>query len=420
MGDVTIFISGQRPLKSISIVLLSVSAFDPDFMRLLLVTREDISDRMYGLGRSLTPLADALTMRGHHVRYLCRADRSSRAEGRVRTIHRRLAAAMRPIWAEADDFLAAFLERVDMGRLAAQLAARDRYTHVHLHDPWLAWGYRMFAHAYRNGNVRWGITEHGFGSYSQATLDDGLRQGPRLRRWLRRMEDSTLAAADWVITPTRAALEQLAFELGLPRPAMHWHAIPHARPALALSDRDSARTQLGWSPNALYVLGIGRLVPLKRFPWLIDACAALAGDVRLVLLGNGDREFLRHYGARAGLRNPIEFAVTGNVGCYLSAADIYVSSSSTESFGMANLEALTAGTAALCTRVGGVQEVMGDAAYLVPGEPGALREALATLVTNPGLRAEYAARGRARASAWPDIDAIAGRYESVYERIDRV
>ncbi len=383
-------------------------------MRLLLVTREDHADRRYGLGRSLMPLADALTKRGHHVRYLCRADRSPRSDRWLQAAQRRLAAVLRPCWAEADDFLRAFLERVDMGRLAAKVAARERYTHVHLHDPWLAFGYRLFARAYRLSGVRWGVTEHGFGCYSQAALEDGLRQGPRLMRRLRRLEASVLAAADWVIAPTQTALQQLTRDLCLPAPPGHWHAIPHARPALTLSERATARKQLGWSPDALYILGIGRLVPLKRFPLLIDAVASLPGDVRLVLLGDGDRESLRRHAEKAGLRCPIEFAVTDNVGLYLSAADIYVSPSSTESFGLANLEALTAGVATLCTAVGGVPEVMGDAAWLVPGDSDALRGALAILAADPGLRAQFAARGRARAAAWPDINSIAERYERIY------
>lgn len=383
-------------------------------MRLLLVTREDHAERRYGLGRSLMPLADALSSRGHQVRYLCRADRSPRSDRWLRTIHRCLAALLRPWWTEADDFLRAFLERLDMGRLAAKVAARERYTHVHLHDPWLAMGYRLFARIHCNRGVRWGVTEHGFGCYSQATVEDGLRQGPRLMRWLRRREASVLQNADWTITPTQAALEQLARDLRLPVPSAHWHAIPHARPVLTLSDRAAARNQLGWSPEALYVIGIGRLVPLKRFPLLIDAVASLPGDVRLVLLGDGDRDALRSRAEQARLRHPIEFAVTDNVGLYLSAADIYASTSSTESFGLANLEALTAGVATLCTTVGGVPEVMGDAAWLVPGNSDTLRGALASFAADPGLRAQFAARGRARAAAWPDIDSIAERYERIY------
>lgn len=383
-------------------------------MRLLLVTREDHADRRFGLGRSLAPLADALTRRGHHVRYLCRADRSVRTERRLHAVRRGLTAVLRPYWAEADDFLRAFLERLDMGGLAAKVAANERYTHVHLHDPWLAFGYRLSGRIHRQHAVRWGVTEHGFGCYSEATLEDGLRQGPRLKRWLRRLEAAVLAAADWVIGPTQAAVQQLSRDLGLPASSRHWHAIPHARPAITSTDRATARKQLGWSSDALYVVGVGRFVPLKRFPLLIDAVATLSGDVRLVLLGDGDRELLRRHGENAGLRYPIEFAFTDNVGLYLSAADVYVNASSTESFGLANLEALSAGIATLCTAVGGVPEVVGDAAWLIPGDAGGLAGALATLAADPDLRARFAARGRDRAAAWPDIDTIAERYERIY------
>ena len=48
-------------------------------MKLLMVTREAQADKRFGLGRSLTPIIDGLSARGHTVGYLSRAARSARS-----------------------------------------------------------------------------------------------------------------------------------------------------------------------------------------------------------------------------------------------------------------------------------------------------------------------------------------------------
>jgi glycosyltransferase involved in cell wall biosynthesis len=196
---------------------------------------------------------------------------------------------------------------------------------------------------------------------------------------------------------------------------MHWHVVHHARGPFTRLERDFARRRLSWSRDAVYILGVGRLSRVKRFPMLLDAVAKLGeGDIRLVLLGEGDRQGLERQAQNLGLHHRVEFAVTDDVALYLCAADIYVSTSSSESFGLANLEALQAGLPCICTAVGGVPEVVGDGACLVAGNVNAISDAIRRLISDPVLRAEYANRARLRAANWPDINAIAIRYEQIY------
>src|SRR3569832_1007643 len=101
-----------------------------------------------------------------------------------------------------------------------------------------------------------------------------------------------------------------------------------------------------------------------------------------MLLGSGDAEPLRAQAHAAGFTN-LRVESTDDVAPYFHAADIYVSASSTESFGLANLEALCAGLPSICSAVGGVPEVMGDAAWLVDGETDTLANALREWVANP-------------------------------------
>lgn len=383
-------------------------------IRLLVVTRESEADKRYGLGRSLRPVLECLESRAHQLRYLSKSDWGVRGERWIVRMHRMFSAVFSSDRHATLRALAwALLERLNMGRLAAKVAQRDGYTHVHLHDPWLAAGYWLF----RPAGVRWGLTEHGFGSYARATHEDGLPHGPATLRHLHRLEAAVLRRADWVIAPTAAALEQLARDLALPSIQHHWHVVPHARPVLAPGSRAQARQQLGLSGDTLQVLGIGRLAPLKRFEWLVAACAKLLAegiDLRLTILGGGDAVPLRQLADSLGFGDRLTVTVTDDVSAYLRAADAYVSTSSTESFGLANLEALVAGVPALCTAVGGVAEVVGVSEALLAADGSDLEPALRRVLTDGEWRRRLTEQCAARGASWPDAMEVAKRYERIY------
>lgn len=389
-------------------------------MRILHVTREIGSDRRFGIGRSLAPVIDALRERGHEVRYLTQDDQSPRGQAWQRRWTERLGALGRRAAGPSGEVLAAvWLERLNMGRLAAKVARAMQADIVHLHDPWMAWGFRRARLIHRGGAIRWGLSEHGFGCYSDATREEGVPYTPALLGWHRRVEAKVLAAANWVIAPTNAAREQLARDLALPAQPSHWHAIPHARPRLVLPGRATARHALGWSADELHVLAIGRLNPVKRFDALLQACILARRPIHLTILGEGDCGPLQQQLALAsGATVTLRVASVDDVAPYLCAADLYVSSTRNESFGLANLEALTAGLPSICTAAGSVPEVTGGSAWLVPacddGLPGALAEAIRVLIDNPDQRAALGARGARHAQQWPQAESIAQQLEAVY------
>ena len=389
-------------------------------MKILMVTRETGLDRRYGLGRSLAPLIGEFARRGVAADYVCQADLGWRAllwQHRLR----RLFSSLPGMANGRTDFpalLHVLFERLNMGRLAAKLAAQREYTHVHCHDPIIAAGFRFFCRIRPGCRAAWGVTEHGFGCYAQALHEDGIRLGRRVMRWMRDWEAGTLRAASWVIAPTRSGTAQIACELGVAPVPATWRNVTHARPVLNRYGKREARDRLGWGDDAVYVLGVGRIAPVKQFPLLVEACARLKmqKDPQLVILGEGDDGGLRDLARRLGLAREILFATTEDVGLYLCAADLYVSASASESFGLANLEALAAGTAAVCTAVGGVPEVVGDGALLVEPNLEALAAAMQRLLEDDGLREAIAQKGRARAEAWPDIIEITDEYEAIYRQ----
>lgn len=385
----------------------------------LMVTRELSGDRRYGLGRSLMPVVDALTGKGWRVRYLCQEDLPVSAKsGRQRWLARLIGLPGVAKVGHRQQLLVALTERLQMGWFAAQTARNEGFTAVHLHDPWLGLGFWLGLKALRLRHVRWGITEHGFGCYSRATHEDGLTQGPRLQRWLRRMEAAILGAANWVTAPTQLALDQLARDLALPFNPTHWSVIPHAAPQMAVLDRILVRKQLGWSLDGFHVLGVGRLVPLKRFDILVAACASLASRypaLHLHLLGDGDRASLQQMADAAGFGDRIHFAVVDDVLPYLSAADAYASTSVTESFGFANFEAMLVGLPCICTAVGGVPEVMGRGAWLIPVDQEVLADALEELMCKTELRQTLSARAAVQAERAPNLAWVRDRYAELFQ-----
>jgi glycosyltransferase involved in cell wall biosynthesis len=106
---------------------------------------------------------------------------------------------------------------------------------------------------------------------------------------------------------------------------------------------------------------------------------------------------------------------TDEVGLYLAASDIYVSLSETESFGLANVEALCAGLPSVCTAVGGVPEVLGEGAWLIDRDLKEAVEVIEYMIESPELRAIWSVRARQVANNWPHVETIGAAYVAIYK-----
>ena len=394
-------------------------------MKILMVTRESQADKYYGLGKSLTPIISQLQERQIEVGYLCQMDAGVRSMTMLRSTHRILVKLFGRFFTETEfvSLLWGVLERLNMGRLAAKVMARERYTHVHCHDPIIAAGYRWFARIRwfarlrRGHTAKWGVTEHGFGCYAEAFHIDGARLGTSVMRWLRRWEAKILLKAHWVMVPTQAGLKQLARDLSIYPIPSTWHTITHPLPSLKVYLKEEARRHLGWGKE-VYVIAVGRFAPLKQFPAIVEACAVLPSNPpwKLLFIGEGDREALQTLAMQHHIADRISFAFSEDMGLYYSAADIYVSASLTEAFGLANLEAVKMGLPAICTAVGGVPEVLGNGAYLIPAQnKQALVQALYELIQSTEKRDMLSERARQWAKTFPQLDKIVEAYMAMYE-----
>lgn len=375
-------------------------------MKILHVTRELGSESRFGLGRSVQQLIDGQRGLGLDVSKLC-ADQLGEKD--LRQAAQRAAAWGRwtlsdglPIWPVVSQAMA-------VGELAATLVRTEHFTHVHCHDAVVAAGLCRGLGAHR---VRWGVTLHGFDTVGESLHSHFTALPAWLRWWLRRAERNTLGSADWVIALTRLGANQIEGRLRTST-AARWHVVPHARPDWTPPDRESARAALGWTADQQYLLAVGQLVPSKRFDWIIRAMKAAAPGWRLVLLGEGDSAHCVELAASVGIERPL-ITVTDTPAPFFAAADVYASASATESFGMANLEALHAGLPALCTAVGGVPEVLGDGAMLAPDSEPLFAEHLARLLADEGLQRAMRLRAAKWMRLWPSITDIAERHRAIY------
>ena len=146
--------------------------------------------------------------------------------------------------------------------------------------------------------------------------------------------------ADFVASVSTGASAECARLLGLP-----------PEKAITLYDPIEATARTGSEGKRVVppaIIAIGRLVALKRFEDLIDAFGVIAAEVsglRLKIVGDGpERSRLEKRAAVSGFADRIHFlGQLAEPGHELAASDVFVSTSAVEGFGMAIVEALSAG-----------------------------------------------------------------------------
>ncbi|HTX19940.1 MAG TPA: N-acetyl-alpha-D-glucosaminyl L-malate synthase BshA [Bacteroidota bacterium] len=104
----------------------------------------------------------------------------------------------------------------------------------------------------------------------------------------------------------------------------------------------------------------------------------------------------------------------------LSASDLFLMPSQSESFGLSALEAMSCGVPVVSSSVGGLPElnVHGETGYIAEiGDVERMAKYAVELLTNDARREMFAKAGRQRAVEKFDIDQIVTLYERHYERV---
>jgi glycosyltransferase involved in cell wall biosynthesis len=244
-------------------------------------------------------------------------------------------------------------------------------------------------------------------------------RGGALRRMLSTVERATVRGADLVL----AASGDLA-DNARRQGARDVRSAPVSAPALPAAQRSRAevRAELGLTDGRPLVVAVGRLHPQKGYDVLLDAVARWAsarGQAPLVAVA-GDGPLHDELAGRIRAED-LPVVLLGrrtDIADLLGAADLCVLPSRWEARSLTAQEALRSGTPLVATRTGGLPELLGSAAELVPvGDAAALAEAIARVLTDDGHAAGLAAAGRRQAATWPDEEATATRLVAVYREL---
>jgi len=247
------------------------------------------------------------------------------------------------------------------------------------------------------------------------------------RAWEPHTEERALRARDeLVMLAPRAALgladshynESDLRRAGYRRTAVTPVLVDYGRVQAPPDARVAAELAASKEEGGADILFVGRIVPSKRQHELVKALWAYRRlydpAARLHLVG-GTSSFaylkaLRGFANDLGLAGAVR--ITGDVSdaalaAYFAAADVYLSLSAHEGFGVPLVEAMAAGVPVVTRRAGAVPETVGPAALLLAGDdPSYVAAALRRAVTDAALRRLLIDAGRRRvAMLTPEVAA---------------
>ena len=109
-----------------------------------------------------------------------------------------------------------------------------------------------------------------------------------------------------------------------------------------------------------------------------------------------------------------------NIGDYINASNVGISTSENESFGMASLESMSYGKPVLTTRIGGIPEVVEDKKtgfLLKVGDIEGFVSKLTFLMRNPGLAIKMGKEGKELACKKFCAKKIVPQYLNLYQKV---
>lgn len=170
------------------------------------------------------------------------------------------------------------------------------------------------------------------------------------------------------------------------------------------------------------IVTVGRLVPWKGIPGLIDAVARLCeefSEISLIVVGDGpERTTLEKY-AHTRLSDRVLF--TGALShadtlAVIKSADVFVLNSTYEGLSHLLIEAASLGVPIVATSVGGNPEVVTDGVsglMVPPGDSGTLAEAIKRMCKDTALREKLRAGALGSACKFTQEAMITGTVEAL-------
>jgi L-malate glycosyltransferase len=253
-------------------------------------------------------------------------------------------------------------------------------------------------------------------------FDPSKRLSPHRIAPLRKPISHLLRRADILVGQSRNTLKHVEQIYGVRRPS---HLIPLGIERPPQVPR-MARANFAIPEDAFVMVTVGRLVARKATAQLVLAMsAAQRPDTHLLIVGDGpDADAVRRTAADAGLRERVH--LLGQVSDErkyqaLGVADLFVSATQHEGFGLVFLEAMAYGLPIICYDHGGQTD------FLVDGETGHLvtlndldrfTRAIVELHDRPQVRVAMGEHNKKLVEGY-FIENCAREYESVFEQAAR-
>ena len=279
---------------------------------------------------------------------------------------------------------------------------------VHVHHPFLSG--RLALNYCRSAKIPVVFTNHTrYDLYAQARLP--LMPEEVSHGLLQAFLPDFCDAVDLVVSPSTGMAKVLR-ELGV---KCHIEVIPNG---VDLGQFHQAkpfpRSQFGFTDQDVLLVYAGRVAPEKNIHFLLQSFAGIAQlipNVHLLIVGGGKKQFeeeLQDLVAQLGVGSRV--CSTGMVSyeeipSYLAMSDIFVTTSVTETFGMATVEAMGAGLPIMGVHAPGTSDIVedGKTGFLSMEEMAAFTAKLTYLCLYPSLRKAMGAAAQ-EASRQYDIE----------------
>ncbi len=188
-------------------------------------------------------------------------------------------------------------------------------------------------------------------------------------------------------------------------------------------DGESRRSEFA-SDDERILVHLSNFRPVKRVTDVVEIFSLVRKEVRakLLMIGDGPERTTAEWMVRdKGLSDDAIFLGKQNqVQEILNCADVLLLPSDLESFGLAALEGMACGVPAVCSKVGGLPEVITDGVegYLVaPRDVKTMAARALEILTSPERREKMGMAARQRASTQFCSTKIIPLYENLYRQV---
>jgi N-acetyl-alpha-D-glucosaminyl L-malate synthase BshA len=235
---------------------------------------------------------------------------------------------------------------------------------------------------------------------------------------LLRMTKFSIESSDAITSVSRALKDATIATLGVKKPIV---VIPNFVDPAVFAPRKK-RVPLLAPAGARVLMHASNFRPVKNTEQVVSIFAAVHKrmDARLVMVGDGpDKPKAEHLARHLGVARHVLFLGNQEVmEELLPLADVFLLPSSTESFGLVALEAMSAGVPVVASRVGGLPELVehGVSGCLEPvDDVDAFVRAVLSILEHPTAARRMGRAGRKRAIERFHVDRVVDRYRAVYE-----